>query len=85
MADWPTVDAELIRYDKIATAPTRQLAAMKRIRVPLSEAGDVLRLLAKEKITGARLFPTFAGAARALDDEHCWRSIDDVKRRLGRG
>lgn len=40
--------------------------------LPLSEAPTLLRLLAHEGFNAARLFPGFAGAAKALEDERYW-------------
>jgi hypothetical protein len=42
------------------------------LRLPIAEAPKLLRLLAKEGITGAKLFPGYAGVAKALLEQQHW-------------
>jgi hypothetical protein len=42
--------------------------------LPVTEAPKLLRLLAKEGVSGASLFPGFAGVAAALQEERFWRT-----------
>ncbi len=42
------------------------------ITLPLTESRKLLRILAKHGISGARLFPGYAGVAQALREENRW-------------
>lgn len=60
--------------DAIARATPESLSGrplMQRLRLPQSEAGEVLRLLACEPVTGATLFPGIYGVVR--DARECVR------------
>ena len=43
--------------------------------LPSSEAPSLLRLLAKEGVTGATLFPGYDGAAKAVHEERYWDAL----------
>lgn len=48
---------------------------LRRLRLSRSEAPKLLRLLAAEGITAARLFPGHRGVLQALSDEHHWDEL----------
>src|SRR5262249_18536939 len=49
-----------------------------KFTLPVSQARTLLRLLAKDGINGAALFPSYEGAAKAAREELCWDTADRV-------
>jgi hypothetical protein len=49
---------------------------MMRLRLPVEEAGKLLRLLNQEQINSATLFPGYKGAAEALKERSLWDNAE---------
>jgi hypothetical protein len=45
---------------------------LHKVQLPVSRAGDVLRLLAKERVHAGTLFPGFGGVVEALTERMLW-------------
>jgi hypothetical protein len=46
--------------------------------LPIEQAPVLLRLLAKEEVNGASLFPGYAGVAKGMLEERHWRTKSEV-------
>lgn len=68
-----TVHAESSLEEFFAAHPRRAtLPPLRRMMLPLTEAGRLLRLLAEEGIDGASMFPGADGAVRAMRERALW-------------
>jgi hypothetical protein len=78
----PTVvdaDAPVDRRSLDAVVAERNSSQlMLRFTVPIEEAPVLLRLLAKEGASGARLFPGFGGVVSSMNEERYWRRPEDT-------
>jgi hypothetical protein len=46
---------------------------LRKVTLPIDQAGEVIRICGKYHITGAHLFPDYYGAAKAaMDDLYFW-------------
>jgi hypothetical protein len=63
-------------YDHLALK-RRSIAGDKvfRFTLPIKEADELLRLLAKENVTAAALFPGWDGVIRALNESRYWPAL----------
>jgi hypothetical protein len=49
-------------------------AGIDRVTLPISKAPELLYLLAEQGVHGAKLFPGYAGVARAVRERRLWRT-----------
>ncbi len=54
----------------------RLFTTLYKFKLPAMQAPRLLRLLAKDGITGASLFPGFDGIRRAIEDRRYWDQQD---------
>jgi len=54
-----------------------------KFTLPISEAGELLRLLAKEGLNAARLFPGVDGTVRAVKERRFWPEVQSWHRTAG--
>jgi len=69
---------DVVPYDKLALS-RRSVAGdaplLIKFTIPLIEADELLRLLAKENVTAASLFPGWDGVVRAMNESRYWPAL----------
>jgi hypothetical protein len=68
--DAPSLEQHLLRLKKA----NRYAPDLRRITLPISEAGRLLQLLSEEGIHGASMFPGPDGVVRAMRENALWES-----------
>jgi hypothetical protein len=69
---------EVVPYDQIVLRRRyahSQTPLMVKFTLPIIEADELLRLLAKENVTAASLFPGWDGVVRALNETRFWPAL----------
>jgi hypothetical protein len=70
--DFPDLDSLLVqRFTESNKPPDAPL--LRKLELPASEAGRLLRLLAREKVSGTFLFPGYHGVVRGITERRHWR------------
>jgi FRG domain len=72
--DWDAAEVDAIPMDERLPREGQTAPAMRRFQLPLSHSPQLLTLLARERITGARFFPGYDGVVKALR-ERKWRIL----------
>jgi hypothetical protein len=80
----PTLDELIVSRIREQSLAWRQSAAentglaMRRLRLPRSQAPRLLRMLWEEGVSAATLFPSFDGAVRGLEEMRLWDTTEGL-------
>lgn len=68
----PATPVEVLSLDAALRSNGANASALRKLTLPYSEAPRLLRLLAREGISGATLYPGYAGAAKLTEERTLW-------------
>lgn len=66
---------EVVSLETALEASVARPDVLTKVTLPYSEAPRLLRLLAREDISGATLFPDYAGAAKLTEERALWDTV----------
>lgn len=71
----PEEAVEAVGLEAVLKANGADADVLTKITLPYSEAPCLLRLLARENVSGATLYPGYGGAAKLTEERALWDSI----------
>ncbi len=73
---WPTMESVIEKWESAFTGFQPPKPWLRKFTVPASEAGNVVALLWRARISRAHLMPTFDNVAQAFWNATAWRNTD---------
>ncbi|MFH1200347.1 MAG: FRG domain-containing protein [Candidatus Micrarchaeota archaeon] len=70
----PEEAVEVVSLDAVLNANGAHVDVLTKITLPYSQSPRLLRLLARENISGATLYPGYGGAAKLTEERALWDS-----------